>query len=295
MSTAASLITRVQRQLLSGVVEERNKLSASMTATATTAVFTYELSGIRKGSIIEIESELMYVWDVAVATKTATVERGFNGTIATTHASGTVAVANPRFPRNQILEAINDDLADLAAPMNGLYRVKTLDTKYNGSDPMIGLPASGDIIDIVSVHVRIRSNEHRLVKNVSLVRNLPTSDFGSSYALKFNEDTIQGDMRIVYKAPFNRVTKEGDDIQTVCGYPLTAEDILVMGAQIRLMAPREIKRNFTESQGDTRRSDEVPAGAVANSISNLVRLRRDRITAEATKLDSQYPIILNRV
>jgi hypothetical protein len=62
-----------------------------------------------------------------------------------------------------------------------------------------------------------------------------------------------------------------------------------LGAQIRLMAGREVKRNFTESQGDTRRGDKVPAGAVGNSINNLLRLRRDRITAEAARLNRQYP------
>jgi hypothetical protein len=85
-----------------------------------------------------------------------------------------------------------------------------------------------------------------------------------------------------------------DDIQQVCGFPLSAEDILILGAQIRLMAPREIKRNFTESQGDTRRSDEVPAGAITNSVNGLIRIRRDRIIAEAMKLDSQHPVFLNK-
>jgi hypothetical protein len=67
-----------------------------------------------------------------------------------------------------------------------------------------------------------------------------------------------------------------------------------MGVQIRLMAPREIKRNFTESQGDTRRADEVGAGAVGASVNNLIRMRRDRITAEAAKLIRQYPTYLSK-
>ena len=57
-----------------------------------------------------------------------------------------------------------------------------------------------------------------------------------------------------------------------------------------MVAGREVKRNFTESQGDTRRADEVPAGSVNNSINNLLRLRRDRIIAEAARLARQYPL-----
>jgi hypothetical protein len=59
---------------------------------------------------------------------------------------------------------------------------------------------------------------------------------------------------------------------------------------MRLMAAREIKRNFIEAQGDTRRPDEVQPGAITNSIANIQRLRRDRIIAEAGRLKAQYPI-----
>jgi hypothetical protein len=294
MSTVAHLINRTQRQLLSGVVEERNKISVALTATATTVVFSYETRGIQPGAIIEIDSELLYIWEIVSGTKTATVERGFNGTTAAAHTAGSMCIVDPRFPRNQIMEAFNDDLADLAAPVNGLYRVKSLDLNYNGSDTMINLPSIGDVIELLDVRLRYLSTDYPMIRKVGIVRNLPTSDFGSGTALKFNEPTRSGNLRITYKAPFNRIIKETDDLQINTGFPITAEDILILGAQIRLMAPREIKRNFTESQGDTRRADEVPAGAVSNSINQLQRLRRDRITAEATKLDSQYPLYLNR-
>lgn len=294
MSTVGNVITRTQRQLLSGLVEQRNKTNGSLTASATTVTMLYDLTGIREGAVLEIESELLYVWAVDTGAKTVTVERGFNGTVATTHASGTIVIVNPRFPRHQILEAINDDLYDLAAPANGLYRIRTLDMNYNGSDLFVNLPAVGEVIDLIEVRIRYTSTDYPVVRNVQLIRQLPTKDFGSGIALKLNEAERSGDLRVVYKSPFTRVTKESDDLQTVAGYPLSAEDILVMGAQIRLMAPREIKRNLTEAQGDTRRADEVPSGAVTNSVMNLMRLRRERIMAEATKLDSQYPLFLNR-
>jgi hypothetical protein len=151
-----------------------------------------------------------------------------------------------------------------------------------------------DVIELIEVRLRYKSDDYPMIRRTSIIRNLPTTDFGSGIALKFNEATRSGNLRVTYKAPFNKVTQETDNLQTVAGFPLSAEDILVMGAEIRLMAPREMKRNFVESQGDTRRANEVPAGAVANSINNMIRLRRDRITAEATKLDSQYPVYLNR-
>jgi hypothetical protein len=70
------------------------------------------------------------------------------------------------------------------------------------------------------------------------------------------------------------------------------EDILELGVMYRMLSTREVKRNFIESQGDTRRSDEVPPGAMRDSFSNILRLRRDRIIAEAAKLARQYPLTI---
>lgn len=294
MSTISQVITRTQRQLLSGVVEERNKLATTITATATSCILSYDLGSVRTGSIIEIDSEQMYVWEVAESTKTLTIERAFNGTTAASHTGGSVVIVNPRFPRNQILEAINDEMADLSSPMNGLFQVKILDLQYNGSDRQVNLPAVSNIIDIIEVRSRYKSDDYQQVRAVKLLRDMPTKDFGSGMAIQIDQDIRQGDMRVSYKAPFTKATTESDNLQVNCGFPEVCEDIIIIGAQIRLMSPREIKRNFTESQGDTRRSDEVPAGAVGSSITNLLRMRRDRITAEAARLARQYPTFLQR-
>lgn len=294
MSTVAQLINRAQRQLLSGAPEDRNRLNGAMTATQTTLTFEFDAGKIRKGALVEVDSELMYVWAVSTSGNTAEVERGFNGTTAAAHLDNSIVTVSPRFPRAQILEAFNDDLDDLSAPMNGLYRVRSVDVSYNGSDRMINLPSVNDVIDVIDVRLRYTADDYPAIRRWQLVRNLPTADFSSGTALLFNDSFRAGDLRISYKAPFGRVSREADDVQLVSGLPQSAEDILILGAQIRLMGPREIKRNFTETQGDTRRANEVPPGAVTNSYSQLVRMRRERIAAEATKLDSRYPIYLVR-
>lgn len=294
MATGTAVINRTLRQLLSGTVEQRNKLSVALNATGTSVVTTYDLDGLRAGSVFEIDSELFYVWEANAGTKTLTVERGFNGTTAATHSAAAVITVNPRFPRAQVFEAVNDELADLSSPMHGLFQVKYFDLDYNGSDEIINLPPVADIIDLLGVHVRVKGDEYEWVRKVRLIRDLPTDDFSSGFGLRFLNGVRQGRLRVVYKAPFSMLTSEGQSLTNIAGLPASCEDIVNMGVQIRMMAPREIKRNFTESQGDTRRADEVPAGAVAGSVAGLVRLRRDRITAEAAKLARQYPTFLTK-
>lgn len=276
--------------MLAGVVEERNKLASSLDSSTTSVVLSYDLGGFRAGSVFEIESELFYIWEANTASKTLTVERGFNGTTATSHASNLISTLNPRFPRAQMLDSVNAELDDLSSTMNGLFRVVTTDLTYNGSDRQIDITSSGTIIELLDTRLRYLADDHPVLNAVRLQTGLPTSDFASGNTLVFDEPVMAGTVRVRYKAPFVRASSESSDLTTNCFLPATCEDIVETGVILRMMNGREIKRNFVESQGDTRRADEVPPGAIRDSITNLARLRRERIIAEAGRLKAQYPI-----
>jgi len=290
MTTVATVLNRASRQMLAGAVEERNKLATSLDSSATSVVATYDLGGLRTGSVFEIESELLYVWDANPATKTLTVERGYAGTTAASHTSGAILTLSPRFPRAQMLDAVNAELDDLSSTMNGLFRVVTVDLTYNGSDRQINITSSGTVLELLDVRLRYLADEHPVIHGVRLQTGLPTTDFASGNTLVFDDDIMAGTVRVRYKAPFVRATSESSDLTTDCFLPTTCDDIVETGVMLRMMNAREIKRNFIESQGDTRRPDEVPPGAIRDSATSLVRLRRERIIAEAARLKAQYPI-----
>ena len=291
MSTAGALLDRVQRQLLSGVVEERNKLATGVDADDTSFVTLYELGGLRDGTVFEIESELVYIWQAATGSKTLTVERGYAGTTATSHSTGAIITLNPRFPKGQMLDALNQDIDDLSSPANGLFQIISTDAiTYNGSDRQIDMTGVTSLLDLIDVRVKYKSDDFPFVRGVRLQRNLPVADFPSTFALVFDEAPVAGKLIVRYTAPFVRAASTASDIQSVCKVPLTMEDILEMGVMIRMLSVREVKRNFTEAQGDTRRADEVPPGAMRDSFNNILRLRRDRIIAEKAKLARQYPL-----
>ena len=294
MSTAGAVLTRASRQLLSGTVEERNKLATTVTSADTSIVLSYDLGGFREGSVIEIESELMYVWESATATKTLTVQRGYDGTTAAAHTAGALATVNPRFPRQQMLDALNSDIDDLSSTVNGLFRVVAQDISYNGSDRQLNITSATGIIDLLDVRLRYLADDYPVIRNVRLQRNLPTADFASGFAIVFDQPVMAGTLRVVTKREFTRATTEASDLQSVCFVPQSCEDILEMGVILRMMNGREIKRNFIESQGDTRRSDEVPPGSTRDSLTNIQRLRRERIVSEAARLKQQYPLVFRK-
>ena len=292
MSTASALLDRVNRQLLSGTIEERNKLAATVDSDDTSFVMSYDLAGLRAGTVFEIDSELVYVWEAVSGSKTLTVERGYMGTTAASHTVGAVVTLNPRFPKAQMLEALNQDIDDLSSPLNGLFRVVSTSIDYNGSDRQTDLTGATSVIDLIDVRLRYLDSDYPVIRATRLQRDLPTADFPSGFAIVFDESVMAGSLRVRYKAPFSRVSALTDSLQSVANVSTTMEDILELGVMSRVLSVREVKRNFIESQGDTRRSDEVGAGAMRDSFSNILRLRRDRIIAEAAKLARQYPLTI---
>ena len=293
MTTAGDLITRVNQQLLAGTVEERNRLASPIGSSDETVTFTYNFGSLRDNSVFEVDSELMYVWAVNSASKTATVERGYGGTTPAVHAQNATVTVNPRFPRSQVFTALNTDLYDLSSPMNGLYQMKTVDLAYNGSDRMIDMAGVTDIFDVYDVRYRYLNDDYPIVKDYRFLRDMPTADFPSGKALAFDSGIRSGTIRVLYKSPFGQFVNESSTLASV-GLGDELEDLLVLGAQIRVMSAREIKRNFTESQGDTRRPDEVSSGAVINSMIGLQRLRRERILAESARLARLYPLRIRK-
>ena len=232
---------------------------------------------------------MMYVWESNTTAKTLTVERGFGGTTASAHTLGDIVTVSPRFPRGQMFTALNSELSDLSSPLNGLFQIKTVDLAYNGSDRMVNLTGVTSMLDLYDVRYRYLNDDYPVVRNVRLLRDMPTADFASGFALAFDTYVRSGTVRVIYKAAYGTLATEASVLST-SGVGTELEDLLVLGVQIRMVAGREVKRNFTESQGDTRRAEEVPAGSVTNSINNLLRLRRDRIIAEAARLMRQYPL-----
>jgi len=290
MTTVATILNRASRQMLAGVVEERNKLATSIDSDDTTVVCTYDIGGLRTGSVFEVGSELLYVWDAQPSTKTLTVERAYAGTTAASHSAGAILTLNPRFPRGQMLDALNSDIDDLSSTTNGLFRIVTVDLTYDGSARQVNITNSGTILDLIDVRFRYESDDYPVLRNMRVQTGLPTTDFASGNTLVFDEPVMAGTVRVRYKAPFTRATTEASDLTTDCFLPATCDDIIEMGVILRMMAGREIKRNFIEAQGDTRRPEEVPAGAVRDSLANIQRLRRERIIAESGRLKAQFPI-----
>jgi hypothetical protein len=285
-------VAKTRGYILNGIQEERNKLSAAYTKGGTTLTFQYPLAGIQPGARISVGLNTFYVW--AVSGNTATVSGGEDGATDQDLDSGTIVRVRPRFTDHEIVEVLNDELRDLSSPYNGLYSMNEVEFTYESAYTGFELDAP-DLIQVYEVRwqdsgsqrdwPRMPSTEYRIVQSA------PTSDFGSGSAIFVYGGAESGrPIRVLYKANFTTVNSLSSGVR-ITGLPETAWDIPPMGAAVKLMASREIKRNLTESQGDTRRANEVQAGALANSYRGLAAIRASRIASERARLDAQYPTL----
>ena len=289
--TVAILVEDARRLLYSNSRDMRDKLATAAAASSTSLTLKYGINSIQAGSLLSVDLEEFYVWEVSG--KTVTVEPGQYGTSTASHSQDAIVHINPKFSTFAIFKAINDTVHWLSAL--GLYRMKTVDLTWVPGT--LGYDLTG-VTDLTSIY-QIRYKADRVgantdlwpvIHSAQLSRDMSTIEFASGLALFVNDAAVSGNpIRVSYKAPFVPFSSLSDNVFTVSGIPDHLHDLLSIGAAIRLAAPREIRRNFDESQGDTRRANEVPPGANLNSYAGLAVQFRQRVVDEKRRLTEMYP------
>jgi len=299
MTNAQDWIEGTRFRLMSGHQEQLNLLASAYTAGSGSMAFNFDIAGIRAGTVISVGTSTFYVWEASTTLKTATVQGAWDGTTDQDWPAGTVVRVSPRFTDAQILRAINEDINDLSSPATGLFQVGVAELSYDAALIGYDLSLAPNMISPIELRVenpgsykqwsRIPSHKYRIMKDA------PTGDAGfeSGMALFLYDQwtgTTGRRIHFTYRKGFNQLSNlYSTKIGT--GLPSSAWDLPPIGAAISLMAGREIKRSFVESQGDSRRAAEVTGGKSTESVVALQRLRQQRITSEKQRLDGFYPII----
>tara|TARA_R110000824_G_C15195782_1_gene675246 strand:+ start:156 stop:1082 length:927 start_codon:yes stop_codon:yes gene_type:complete len=305
MTTAQVWIDQTRNMLLSGYVEELLTLTTPPTSLTDPqmTITGASTSGIVQGSIIEIDSELLYVTTTPTNTLVNTI-RGYAGTTPAVHLNNAIVRMSPKFPTHRIIESINDDLRDLSAPDSGLFQMLSTSFTYKGAvDGYNMLAPDGTTLltneEVQSIYmvtfadVGIAATEPD-VASWRLKRNRNTDTFSSGLALILYGIAVPGRLITVnYKSPFIPITS-ALTLQADTGLQKTAYDLVPLGAAMALMTTTPIRREFLDAQGSSRRAEEVPPGAIAASFRDLMGRRRARLAAESSRLAAMYPQMYKR-
>lgn len=293
MTTTADVLSRVRHRVMSGARDQLNKLDEDLDTSETDVTFEFDAGGIAPGARLAVDLEEMFVW--SVASKTATVLRGFNGSTPAEHDDGDLVYVNPVLSDFEILRAVNAELDALSSPSNGLFRVATVDLTYSPSVQGYNLTSVTSIENVVGVFADQPDSSQNWIPvgpgQYRLLRNQSTGDFASGFSLTFLGGALSPGRaaRVVYRAPFSNLSTVADDVETVAGLHAQAHDVLELGAALRVMSGRPVKRAFTEGQGETRRAEEVTVRDVIASTALLRQEYEERVAEEASRLTARYP------
>ena len=304
MTTASysQLIEKTLRLLTPTQLEQQLQITTDYVAGSGTLVLdsaAAALNAVRPGTILANNLNLFYV--TQVVSNTISVVGGYQGSTDVSQAHGATAastvVVRPKFSRFDISIAINDEIDSLSAPDNGIGQILNADITWVPVFMGYALPASFDsatsyILELQAKQVDpmrrfplIRKGDYRTIRN----QTDPAFPSGCGVIIYHTKGDPGQPVHVQYLAPFSRLVSPNDDALTVAGIPQSAQDIVPMGAALRLAPPREIQRNTTGAQPDPRKPSEVPPNAIQASANALNALYMRRIGQERSRIVRSFP------
>lgn len=289
MSTVAEVVQGVRRMLLGSYRPEFNTLASLASSSTTSLAVTYQPRGIGRGSYLSIDNEIVYVWDVSA--NNVVVQRAMLGTTAASHDAGALIEIDPRFPNGLIRDEMK---AEITSWPRALFRVRTADFSLGAGDTAVDLNPT-DLIDVLRVYRAPMSTQNDRWPEIpfAVKRNLPTTDFASGVGLFIDRTASASesfDIRVVYSSRFDTTTfNDSTDLAATVGLNSALEDCLRYGAAWRMMSHREVKRTFTEGQGEPRNAEETPPGHISQIAEQMRKMRNERIAEESRRLSAEYP------
>ena len=298
----SNLIEKTLRLLTPTQVEQQLQITTDYVAGSGTLVVdstAAALAACRPGAILANGLNLFYI--TSVASNTLSVIGGYQGSTDVSQAHGTTpastVVVRPKFSRYDISLAINDEIDSLSAPDNGLGRILSADITWVPVFMGYALPAGFDsatsyILELQAKQVDptrrfplIRKGDYRTIRN----QTDPAFPNGCGVIVYHTKGDPGQPLHVQYLAPFARLVNLTDDALTVGGIPQTMQDVVPMGAALRLAPPREIQRNSTGAQPDPRKASEVPPNAIQSSANALNALYMRRIGQERSRIVRSFP------
>ena len=214
------------------------------------------------------------------------LRRGFRGTTAATHASGTRVVSAPMFPRFLVKQAINDSIK---AVFPDLFAVSETTVTYTGAVTSYSLPA--DALDVLSVMWQTTgsSKEWLPIRRWTLDRHANTSSFATGVSLSVYDRITPGrTIKIVFSKKPTVLANGSDAFDTVTGLPASCEDLVRLGAAYR-MVPFFDAAHLSGCQEADFSSGARPVGGSSQIGRYMLQLYQVRLDEEREGLRRIYP------
>jgi hypothetical protein len=240
---------------------------------------------VSKG-VVEIDSEMLWVDSTSASNLVVPpYGRGFSGTNAAAHTTGTRVTFNPTFPRAAVKRAINETIGSVSGD---LYGIGYDDFTYEAARLTYSLDATATGLLDLTWELPGPSQLWERVRRWSFNRTTlgPTVDVldpvlpGRTVRYTFMKDPAE-------------FTTDADVFTTATGLPASCVDVITYGAAARLMAGVDAARINPQAVGGNLLDDKSNVGSAAALSRQLYAMHVQRKTEEQKKLLDQFPAFVH--
>ena len=321
MSNIGDLVDRVYREYLEPMDDlvSYSTLSTGVNDSVTSVVFDGDMLSIEeedaldKGTVIEINQELMICTDLNTVTNTITVKRGAKGTAAAAHTAGDLIKISPPFPRKNVFDAVCDQIKNLfptlfavetqsittgtgytligsySSPGTNNYLVSILSAVSQYTDFSAGSDTTGVNFSPVTCSLVELPNPFTYTASDGVSRTITYSTGPSTvHAIQFAGIASGHTAHVTFKKKFIEPTAESDTLATV-GLEDEYVPIIMAGVTAQMMSGRDIPTATADYISEQLAVSTYPVGS-SNSIRNSLLQYQQLLMNQARKyLRAKYP------
>jgi hypothetical protein len=244
-------------------------------------------ASILSRGIIEIDTELMWVTQSSPGAQSFTIlpaGRGWRGTVAAIHPTGTTVTAAPAVPRFIVRREIVNQINSLYP---GVYSVNSMEFTYNNV-LQIGWPLPAEAADVLDVRWKDYNGNWQRIRTWELENGADTTDFPTGVTIRFHGIPQGRTVQVVY-ATIPTVPVSDTDLFSTTGLSAGAKDLVVLGTMARIVPMMDVSRLTVAYVPVEEMSQNRPAGGALAVGKYLEAKYAMRLQQERAILNSNFP------
>lgn len=275
-----------------GLDQPRYTQLSGAIAAGDTSFGVVDASSMDQG-LIEVDGELMYVASVNRTTNVLTIAgdgRGFFGTTAVSHLTGTRVTMSPVWPRNRVKSAINDAIQGTHP---NLFGIGTTSFTFQPVQHTYPLPANTTRILRCEVQTYGPTLEPQQVNRYVYNGVAPVAQWPTGKTITFQEMASPGRTATVTTmlAP-QALVNDSDDFTGVSGLQPTARPCIIYGAAYRLTSTMDVARLEADTARAAELATKTPVGTASRITAQLEQLYMQELEEERKRLREQTPTVV---
>lgn len=241
--------------------------------------------------ILEVGDELVWCTSSDASSSQAAVPpygRGYRGSTAAAHLSGTQVRMAPAWPRHVVAREINNAI-DGVYPL--LFAVREAPAiQVDGVTYQFDLPSDAErVVDVRYMFTSVTGWQR--ARAWELEHKAPSSFAGGRFLSIYGGPPPGSTVQVVYLARPARLVNGSDDFAAVSGLSDQCKDVIVLAAMARMARFMDLAR--LPNRDDV--NDNRTVGAATDVANDLFRQYQTRLLEEQSALSARFPVRPHKV